>query len=279
MKPSRSSGARGASIVNRVSGSMGPRNFQSFDSDYIPPEITIQDQQQFDKDVQQHIFSKLVTPQRRAELVEKLLEEEDRIYGTNFEMEKPKAKSTLVDKLTQHKWEAPRALKDLLASPMCSGKKDQQFYLLPERFMNEFKNHSFFYEVECAYAPERHNKTLSRPLMHYAHFAASEAGLNIYSLKACKDYLVLTFNFMELTEDDDVNANESWNDNLVISKETFTETLKDLLRFHLILVPPKDDTESLSVYKDARVTRKFVYANNSQTNRLFCMLGYFYTLD
>jgi len=218
-------------------------------------------------------------------LVNKLLQEEERIYKATSNNRQADITNALVEKLTRQRFESPSDLATIRQLPAI--KKNDPFYLLPHKFLEKYQLHPSYLEAECAFAQDKEHRDEYRPLAFYSHFAMSEAGLNVYSMSAGRDYILMTYNFMELSAEDDLNDTEPWNDNVDVTDSTFTETLKDLLRLHLVLVPEDDASMSFSntssdllrLYRIPRMNRKMAFDNHERNYKRFRFLSHFYTLD
>lgn len=181
--------------------------------------------------------------------------------------------------LKMHKeWKFPDTLTELSLEPPFAHNVNNPFAYLPKQFFNFAENHPFVMDTETYMTITKLYTTQHYfPLSWLTHESASQAGLNPYSIEPHRDYILYSFNYLELTEDDNIQDCEPWDETKAEeNKSNITEFIKDLLRIYFVLIPK--NPLCIPDFRNLNVNRKLVFANTPLNKNEFKMFGYFYIL-
>lgn len=181
--------------------------------------------------------------------------------------------------LKMHKeWKFPDTLTEFSLEPPFAHNVNNPFAYLPKQFFNLAENHPFVMDTETYMTITKLYTTQHFfPLAWLTHESASQSGLNPYSFEAHRDYILYSFNYLELTEDDNIQDCEPWDETKAEeNKSNITEFIKDLLRVYFVLIPK--NPLCIPDFRNVNVNRKLVFSNTPFNKNEFKMFGYFYIL-
>lgn len=171
------------------------------------------------------------------------------------------------------RWHAPELLKKIPKSVY-----HDSFTLLPPNFKRMFASHRQVYldsEMLLRTLKSPSRKGLCKPVLWFMHQFYSH-GLRLVTEEAMSDYILFTFNFLTLDEDD-ANVLPPWNDDKQMSIAQFEDEMRDYLRVNLI-VTIKTDSNARNLFDPMSFDRSKVLVDNEKNAIVLEFQTAFYSL-
>ena len=130
---------------------------------------------------------------------------------------------------------SPKKVKNLL-----SGCLKNAFFFLPYRFKNLFETQRTMYLTIESFMRPMVAKTSStiNTREWFLTMLELNGGVHLYEEEKLEDYLLLTFNFIIVDRESELNALKPWEESRSISsREEEANVVKDYLRLQIVLIP------------------------------------------